>query len=325
MNVHDLLLRATAIVRRRRVEEELDQELRSHLELQTRKHVDAGLSPEEAERQARTDFGVVELVKDSCRDARRVNVVDDLIQDVRYAARSLRREPMPALVAMLTLAVCIGANTTVFSLVNTIIVRPLPYPGSDRVYWLSERAGRNQNEFSTGADYYSLREENKVFEDVGAYQAWTVNWTGMEKPEQLDAAQVTPSFFQVLGTQPLMGRYLAAEEKGTKAPAVVVLSYGFWRSGMGSDPHVVGKTITLDGLPNTVIGIMPQGFDYPKGTRIWRPLQMDEAAQRPRLVTRPMQLVSILARLKPHITEQQLDTDLNRLTNMIYPRVPQRI
>jgi putative ABC transport system permease protein len=322
MNLHDLLLRAQAILRRRKVEEELDDELQSHLELQTRKHVDAGLSLEQAKQQACIDFGAVELTKDKCRDERRVNVAENLFQDLRYAFRGFRREPMLALVAMLTLAICIGANTTVFSLVNTIMLRPLPYPHSDRLYWLSERMGRDQNEIGIGADYYSLRDESKVFADVAAYQTRTVNWTGMEKPEQLEAVEVTPSFFNVFGTQPLIGRYLAQREQGTKAPVVVVLSYSLWRSRMASDPKVLGKTITLDGVPNIVIGIMPQGFDYPKNTKIWRPLRIDQATERPRLVTRPMRLVSMVARLKPSVTEQQLHTDLNRLANMIYREYP---
>jgi putative ABC transport system permease protein len=123
-----------------------------------------------------------------------------------------------------------------------------------------------------GADYYSLREQNRVFEDVAAYDTLTLNWNGIEKPLQVDAAQVTPSFFRVMSSQPMMGRYLAAQEQGVKAPAVVVLSYAFWRSRMASDAHVIGKTIMLDRMANTIIGVMPQGFDYPAGTQIWRPL-----------------------------------------------------
>ena len=228
------------------------------------------------------------------------------------------------LAATLTLSICIGANTTVFSLVNSILLRPLPYPGSERVYWLGERIGTDPMEVGIAADYYSLREENRVFEDVAAYDTLTVNWTGIEKPEQVDAAQVTPSFFRVMGTQPLMGRYLAPEEQGVKAPPVVVLSYAFWRSRMGSDPNAVGKRITLDRTPNTIIGVMPQGFDYPKGmtTPIWRPLPVDEAKQRPRSVRTPLRLVDMVARLKSNISEVQLATEMDRLTHTIRAEYP---
>jgi len=322
MNFQDLLLRAKAIGRPHQVEEELDDELQSHIALQTRKYLNAGLSREQAERQARQDFGNFELMKENCRDDRRVSLVEDFFQDLRYSLRGFRRDRSLALIALVTLAVCIAANTTIFSVVNTVMLRPLPYPESDHLYWLSERAGKNQNEFTVGADYYSVCKNNKVFADMGAYDDLNINWTGIEKPEQLDAAQVTPSFFKVFGTQPLIGRYLAPTEQGTKAPAVVVLSYRFWRSHMGSDPAWVGKTITLDGLSNTVIGVMPQGFDYPKRTQIWRPLPMDEAVESARMITQPMRLISIVARLKPDVTQQQLDTDLNRLTTMIYREYP---
>src|SRR5690349_21367836 len=226
-----------------------------------------------------------------------------MLESFRYAIRGLRRDPALMAAATLTLAICIGANTTVFSLVNSILLRPLPYPGSERIYWLGERIGTEQMEVGIAADYYSLADENHIFEAVAAYDTVTVNWTGIEKPEQVDAAQVTPSFFRVMGTQPLMGRYFAPEEQGVKAPPVVVLSYAFWRSRMGSDRSVLGKTITLDRMPNTIIGVMPQGFDYPKvaNTPIWRPLPMDEAAQRPRSVRSPMRMVSMVARLKANV------------------------
>ena len=184
--------------------------------------------------------------------------------------RGLRRDPLLALTAAATLALCIGANTTMFSLVDSILIRPLPYPGSDRIYSINEHIGATEN-LSIAADYYSLREHNRVFEDVGVFDPLTLNWTGIDKPEQLDAAQVSPSFFRVMGTQPALGRYLAPEEEGPKAPAVAVLSYAFWRNRLGADPNIVGKNIVLDRLPTTIIGVMPQGFDYPKGTAIWQP------------------------------------------------------
>jgi putative ABC transport system permease protein len=318
----DFWLRLKAVLRRPRMEDDLDEELRAHLEFQTRKHVAAGLSPEQARNKARAEFGGLELTKENCRDARRVNLVDDLRQDMRYAMRALRRDPMLAVIALVTLAICIGANTTVFSLVNTVMLRPLPYPAPDRLYWITERLALDGAQISPGADYYSFRAGNKVFENVAAYSNWTVNRTGVERPEQLDAARVTPAFFKVLATQPLLGRYLAASEEGPKSLAVVVLSYVYWRSRLASDRQILGKTILLDGVPNTVVGVMPQGFDYPKGTLLWQPSTMDEASELPRLVTRPMRLVNILGRLKTGTSQQALDTDLNRMTASIFREYP---
>jgi predicted permease len=316
-------LRLRSLFRRRRVERELEEELQHHVERKIEQYIAQGRTPEEARYAAMRAMDGLEQRKEECRDARRVNAIETFMQDMRYALRGFRRDPMLALAATLTLAICIGANTTVFSLVNSILLRPLPYPGSDRIYWVRERAGKHQLEFGVGADYYSLREESRVFDDVTAYQVLTVNWTGIEKPEQLDAAQVTPSFFRVMGAQPLMGRYLAPDEQGEKPPAVVVLSHALWRSRMGGDPRVVGRTITLDRMPNTIIGVMPQGFDYPKGTQIWRSLPMAEATQRPRLTTRPMLMVNMLARLRPGVSRLELETDLRRVAHNIrgeYPR-----
>jgi putative ABC transport system permease protein len=241
---------------------------------------------------------------------------------LRYAIRDLRRQPALILAASGTLALAIGSNTTVFSLVNTVLLRPLPYPGSERIYWIGERFGRMAMVVAVGADYYSIREENRVFEDVAAYDSINVNWTGGDAPEQLLAAQVTPSFFRVMDTRPMLGRYLISGEEGSKTPLAAVLSYPFWRSRLGSDAHILGKTITIDGLPVNVIGVMPQGFDYPHGTQLWRPLDMDESAQRPRLTTRPMRLVEIVARLKPGISQTGLDTEMARLAHNLRGEYP---
>lgn len=245
-----------------------------------------------------------------------------MIDSLRHAVGALRRDPILWSTATFTLALCIGANTTVFSLVNSILLRPLPFPDSGRIYWVGERMGKTQAEVGLGADYYSLREAHRLFADVGAFDPLTLNWSGREKPEQLDAAQVTPSFFSVLGTAPMMGRYLAGEEEGRKAPPVVVVSYPFWRGRLGSNPRVVGETLTLDGLAHTIVGVMPQGFDYPRGTQIWRPLPMDESGQRPRSAMRPVRLVNMLARLRPTLSDEQLQAQLPPLTASIRAEYP---
>jgi putative ABC transport system permease protein len=319
----DFLLRARALFHKRGVERELDEELRSHLELQTRKYIGAGMAAGEAKRRARAAFGAVETIKDQCRDERRVAVFDHLVQDIGYSLRQLRRDRGMATVAAITLAVSIGATTTVFSLVNSILLRPLPYPNSDRVQWISERGGPNNLEAGLGPDYYSLRKENHVFENIAAYQPLPLNWTGIAKAEQIDAAQVTPSFFRVLGTQPLFGRYISPAEADPHMHQIVVLSYAFWRDKLGGDTGILGKSLTLDRAPWTVIGVMPQGFDYPKGTDVWRALDMTEKSQLPRSMFRPMRIVDMIARIKPGITRARLDNEMAELTKSIradYPK-----
>jgi predicted permease len=236
--------------------------------------------------------------------------------------RSFKREPVLVATATLTLALCIGANTTVFSLVNSVLLRPLPYAGPGRLYWVTERFRGGSVEVATGSDYYSLRKMRDVFADMGAYGSYTVNWSGNEKPEQLEAAQVTSSFFSTLGVRPRIGRYLAEAEGGTSAAPVVVLSYPFWRSRLNSDPEVLGKTLTLDGTACTVVGVMPQGFDYPHATQVWRPMPMDEASQLPRSAMRPMRIVSVLARLAPGISPDSMDAKLEDVTGRIAAEYP---
>ncbi len=302
--------------------DDIAEEIAAHLEEKVDNLIESGLSEKEARQRANREFGNATLIRGTGLEVWGRAWFEELGQDIRYATRGLRRDLLLTLASTLTLTVCIAANTTVFSIVKSVLLRPLPYPDSNRIYWLSERAGRDQMEIGLGPDYYSLREENKVFEDVAAYDGDTVNWTGVETSEQLTAAQVTPSFFRVMGTRPMMGRYLAAEEEGRQPPAVVVLSYAFWRNRMLSDAHVVGTTVTLNRMPHEVVGVMPQGFNYPNGTEIWKPLPMDEASQTPRAVTTAIRLVWMLARLKPQVGERQLPTEMSRLTRMIRAEYP---
>ncbi|HKE26724.1 MAG TPA: ABC transporter permease [Bryobacteraceae bacterium] len=244
------------------------------------------------------------------------------LDPIRYAARRLRREPTLLFAATGTLAVAIAATATVFSLVNAVLLRPLPYPASERIYWVSEHWGNMPAGLAVSPDYYSIREENRVFESVAMYNPFTLNLTGVEHPEQLDAAGVTPSFFRVMASRPQLGRYLAEGEEGSKAPPVVVLSYGLWRSHFAADPNIAGKSIQLDRQPYTIVGVMPQGFDFPHGTEVWRPILIDEASQRPRMASRPMFLVNMIARTRPGVTEAALATELARLAHNLRAEYP---
>jgi len=217
----------------------------------------------------------------------------------------------------LTLAVAIGANTVIFSLVNSILLRPLPYLSSGRIQWISEHMGRDQREVGLGSDYYSLRDQGRLFDAIAAFQTFTVNWNGIDRPEQLDVAHASTSFFQVMGRAPLLGRYF---EEGEQKVAVV--SYPFWRSRLSADPQALGKSLSLDGIPHTIVGVMPQGFDFPKGTQIWRPLTMTESSQRPRSVMRPVMTVNMVARVKEGVTDAVLEAEMARLTSVIRAEWP---
>ena len=256
-------------------------------------------------------------------------MMDSLWEDSRFAIRNLRRDPFLALAATVTLAVCIGATTTVFSVANSILIRPLPYPASDRIDWISDRSGPAHQDIGAAPDYFALRGENRVFEDIGAFDPMTVNWTGVERPEELDAAAVSASFFRVMGTQPMLGRYLTPAEEGPKAPPIAVLSYAFWRNRLGSDPNILGKTIALDRLPRTIIGVMPQGFDFPHNSQMWLPsIHLDKASESfPISPARPIFIVSMVARRKPRVSPQEAATEMKRLTFIIraaYPKEMQK-
>jgi putative ABC transport system permease protein len=250
-------------------------------------------------------------------------MIGSFVEDLRHAARGLGRDPFLAFAATFTLSICIGANTTVFSVANSILIRPLPYPGSERIDWISERSGPAHQDVGAAPDYYRLREWNRVFEDVAAFSDMTANWTGTERPEQLDAATVSASFFRVMGTSPMMGRFLAPGEEGTKAPAAAVLSYAFWRNRLGGNPHVLGTTIGLNRRPYTIIGVMPQGFDFPRGSQLWIPLDLDEASARIISPALPIRVVSIVARRQAAVTPRQLASEMNRLSFAIRAEYPQ--
>jgi predicted permease len=297
---------------------ELAEEMELHRALMQRELEEGGLDEKEAAYATRRAFGNETVAREAARAVWLWPWLQSVAQDMTYAARGLRRDPFLALTATLTLAVCIGANTAVFSLANAVLIRPLPYPDSHQIDWISERSGPRQEDVGVAPDYFYLRQQNRIFEDVAAFVPATVNWTGVETPEQLNAAFVSPSFFQVLGMQPLSGRYLAQDEQGRVAPDVAVISYAFWRNQLAGDEHAVGKTIALDRQPRTIIGVMPQAFDFPRGAQMWLPASLDESAHSfPVSPERPILTVSMLARRKAGLTSEQVQADIDRLTTAI--------
>src|SRR5436190_6173034 len=202
--------------------------------------------------------------------------METLLKDARYGIRSLLKQPAFTAIAVITLALGIAGNTVIFSAVNSLLVKPLAFPELDRMVaiWearLSQGVERNE---VTMADYLDWRKQNQTFEQLGLYSWWTANLTGVEPPERIQGFLVTANFLDVLRVKPFIGRgFLSDEDQPGKEP-VAILAYGIWQRRFGGDPNIVNKTINLNGVARTVIGIMPQGFNYPGGVDVIAPFTL---------------------------------------------------
>jgi hypothetical protein len=254
--LHDLFFRLRTLFRRPTAESELDDELRFHLERQIAKYVKSGMSEEQATRRARLEFGGVDQVKDECRDARGISFVETLMQDARYAARTLLRSPAFTACAVLTLALGIGANTAIFSVVNSVLLNPLPYPDPQALLAARENDSR--------PNLKDIQRQTSSFASSGGVNVAPMDFTGNGEPMRVHAAYVDAGLLQTLGVQPMLGRWISDNEDVKGGPRNVVVSYPFWRDFLGSDPHVLGKAIGLSGNSYTVIGVMPSDFSLPK-------------------------------------------------------------
>ena len=225
----------------------------------------SGLSREEAQRRTRVEFGGVELAKEECRDARGVNLIESALQDVRYALRTLRKNPGFTAVAVLTLALGIGANTAVFTVVNGVLLRPMPFPEPERLVLVSLTPRGGPFEWQPGVsdrDYLAFREQDQAFERITSFSSRaTANLTGAGDPVQIPVAYVTTDFFPTLRMNPAIGRGFLAEEDEPGRDNVAVLSNELWKERFGADPEILGKTLRLDGISHTVVGVMPAGVD----------------------------------------------------------------
>lgn len=260
----ELRTRLRALVRRAAVERELDDEMRHHLELETDAGVRSGLSREEARRRALVRFGGVDRHKEEARDERGVRWLEGGWRDLRFALRSLRRSPAFTIAAVLTLALGIGANTAIFSVVNGVLVRPIPFKDAKSLYmiWETDRNSGTVREPASYADYEDFQRMSKQFPEMGALLSTQVTLTGDGvTPARTDALWVTPSLLSLLGVRPLAGR-LFAERDAEDGSALVILGEAFWRARFGADPGVVGRTIRVDDKPMTVVGILPQAADF---------------------------------------------------------------
>ena len=306
--------------RRKTREAELDEEVRSHLDMAARARIERGAAQKEAECAARREFGNVGLVKRVTQDVWGWRWLEDLVEDVLYGARMLRKNPGFAATAILTLTLGIGANTAIFSVVNTVLLRPLPYKDADRLVtvWGYNRARGFDTDLVSPLDFADWRSQNRVFEGMAASTDTQYTLTGEGEPALIIAYSFSADYFRLLGTTPLLGRTFLPEEEEPGKNHVAVLSYSFWQRRFGANRNLVGNSILLDGAPYTVVGVMPPGFQYPAFTELWTPFTVSsDAAQ-----DRAYRYLRVIARLKPGVTVEQAQTEMNTIARRLALQYP---
>jgi putative ABC transport system permease protein len=277
--IHRLRLRLRSLFRSARVEQELDEELRYHVDRLVDDFLAAGLPPSEARHQALREMGAIEQRKEECRDARGLALVDSLRQDIGYALRALGKSPGFSALAILSLAIGIGANTTIFTFVNAVLLEPLPYPGSDRLVTLHEHQIDSNKPLSVHpAVFIAWRSRARSFEALALTQSPPLNVMGPNGAEQVTRLMTTGELFQVFGVRPALGRNFTDEEVQPRGGQVVILGHGFWQRWFGGDPAVLGRRLTLPDGSLTIVGVGPPGFRI--GTvepEVFTPLGIDPA------------------------------------------------
>jgi putative ABC transport system permease protein len=309
------------LFRRDRVERELSDEIDGFVDLLIEEKVAQGMSPDEARRAARLEIGRVEHVKDNVRDVRAGVWLDALRQDARFGVRTLLRRPGFAAVAVLTLGVGMGATTAIFSLIDSVLLKPLPFHEPDRLAMVWEVRPRfNQARIEAAPlNYLDWEQQVKGFKSLAAYVTTYVNLTGSGTPERLEGMQVTRNLLPTLGIEPLVGRGFTTPEGSPGQTTVAILSYGLWQRRFGGDRAIVGQKIRLDGQPHLVVGVMPRGFQFPReGIQLWTPIDIRAGWG---VQSRGTFFLSVVGRLKPNVSVEQANAEIGAVSKTLqtYP------
>jgi predicted permease len=314
--------RIRTLVRPSAVERELDRELRFHLERELQENLSRNIPPDEARRAALRSLDGLTIIQEECRDMRHVNHFENLFQDLRYALRAMGRNPGFTAVIVLTLTLAIGANSAIFSVIDGVLIAPLPYPEPGRLvraFFTSAAFPR----FSLNPwDFHDFRDRNHVFEGLAGFFHRDVQLSGAGEPELIPAIRITAGYFTVLGIKPARGREFTRSDEGVGNGASVILSDRLWRRRFATDPTILGKTILLDSAPYTVVGVMPPGTQHPGNTyrplahgdtvEAWMPFTFDGNPNQ-----RGSHYVDAIGRLKAGVTPQQAQDEMSRLTAQV--------
>jgi putative ABC transport system permease protein len=315
-----LRIRLRALLRPQVARRELDEEMRLHLELETEANRRRGMNPVEARRQAAVTFGGLDVAKEAHRDALGVRWIEDTITDARFALRTLAKNPVLSGAAMLTIALGIGANTAIFSVVNAVILRPLPFPHADQLVMLSEdnpeKGWRRQT--AAPANYLDWKERVHAFADVAAYEpGGGATMTGEGEPQRISLRGVTGNYFTVLGVRPALGRTFTPRETWQSGAPVAVISDRMWRDVFGAVPTAVGKSVAINGTRTEIVGVMPASFSYAADTvDVWRPVAWDPQ-NRGQVFFRRAHWLRVIARLKVGVTPRAADAEFQTVVRQL--------
>jgi putative ABC transport system permease protein len=307
-----------AILRRSKMENEMDAELRFHIEAFANDLVRGGVPREEAMRRARLEFGGIERVKEEGREARGVSLFDEFLQDLRYGQRVLRKNPGFAIVAVLTLALGIGATTAIFSVVNAVLLRPLAIEDSSRVVLLQERWKGSGVDVSVG-NFNDIKKQSASYVEMCSSNNASFNLETQGIPERVDGEIATFNYFATFGVQPIVGRVFTADEDKPGHSPVVVISERFWRTNLHSDASAIGKPIRVNGLPTTVVGVMPKSFDpLLSNSNLWIPAAFTPA----QLAEHDDHYLNVMARLKPGVAIARAQSELDVIAERLQKQYP---
>ena len=316
-SLRTLTSRIRGFLSTREVDHDFAQELDSYLDLLTQENIERGMLPDAARRAARVRLGGITQLRETNRELRGLPLLETALQDARYALRMLRKCPAFTAVALLTLALGIGANTAIFSVVYAVLLKPLPYARPEQLFniFASNPQERIDTAFLTYPNFVELREHNDVFDEMASSQRHQLTMTGRGNPVLVDTAVVTPEFFSVFGVNPLAGRVFSSSDGARGAAPAVVLSQSLWQSRFGADPAVVGTSIDFDKKSFTVVGIMPASFHFPfnkQGQQIWIPLLQDPLFG-PWTDLRTKHFMFITARLRAGVSQKQAQAELDTI------------